>query len=230
MTKILFICHSSFAIELHRHILIFDYFKGDISKLISDTKKQIYFFASHSHADHFSSDILRYADKRECVHFVFSKDICDFEGYDITRLKHYEDVSVGELRIETLKSTDRGVAFMVECEGKKIYHAGDLNWWAWMDKGEEYVSHEGLIYRNQIDKIAGRSFDISFVPLDTRLGEGYSYGMDYFTDNVESDYIFPMHMWEKYEYIKKYKESSKKEIADKIMEITKDGECFEIKG
>lgn len=230
MIKVYYIHHSSFAVELDKHILIFDYYTGDVSDLIKKTDKSLYIFASHSHGDHFSKDILSFADKRDDVHFILSKDICDFPGYDVTRLKHYQDVNIGDIHIETLKSTDRGVAFIIECEGKKIYHAGDLNWWAWLENGDEYVAHEGVIYKNQIDKIAGRKFDISFVVLDTRLGEGYSYGMDYFNQRIESDYIFPMHMWEKYEYISKYKSSVSKSIADKIMNIKEDGESFEIQG
>ena len=33
--------------------------------------------------------------------------------------------------IETLKSTDEGVAYIVHSDGITIYHAGDLNWWHW---------------------------------------------------------------------------------------------------
>ena len=34
-------------------------------------------------------------------------------------------------KIRTLRSTDEGVAYLVSYRGKRIYHAGDLNWWHW---------------------------------------------------------------------------------------------------
>ena len=49
----------------------------------------------------------------------------------IHSLKPETDVEIGNLKIRTLKSTDLGVAFMVETEGRRIYHAGDLNRWQW---------------------------------------------------------------------------------------------------
>lgn len=41
----------------------------------------------------------------------------------IHSLKPETDVEIGNLKIRTLKSTDLGVAFMVETEGRRIYHA-----------------------------------------------------------------------------------------------------------
>ncbi len=41
------------------------------------------------------------------------------------------------IRLHTLESTDMGVAFCVETEGRRIYHAGDLNVWYWNDEPME---------------------------------------------------------------------------------------------
>ena len=40
--------------------------------------------------------------------------------------KDYDLVSI---KVKTYKSTDSGVAFLVSFDDKKIYHAGDQNWW-----------------------------------------------------------------------------------------------------
>ena len=37
-----------------------------------------------------------------------------------------------------LKSTDEGVAFLVEVNGVVIYHAGDLNWWHWDEEPKSW--------------------------------------------------------------------------------------------
>ena len=40
-----------------------------------------------------------------------------------------ETVELPDCRITTFESTDIGVAYLVEIDGRLIYHAGDLNWW-----------------------------------------------------------------------------------------------------
>ena len=44
---------------------------------------------------------------------------------------------IGSVQVETLKSNDEGVAFLVTAEGRTIYHAGDLNWWYWNGEPED---------------------------------------------------------------------------------------------
>ena len=54
--KVTYIYHSSFAVELEKSILIFDYYgKGDLPE--RPAGKQVYFLNSHSHPDHFSKTI-----------------------------------------------------------------------------------------------------------------------------------------------------------------------------
>ena len=51
--KVTYIYHSSFAVELEKSMLIFDYYgKGDLPE--RPAGKQVYFLNSHSHPDHFS--------------------------------------------------------------------------------------------------------------------------------------------------------------------------------
>ena len=54
--KVTYIYHSSFAVELEKSMLIFDYYgKGDLPE--RPAGKQVYFLNSHSHPDHFSKTI-----------------------------------------------------------------------------------------------------------------------------------------------------------------------------
>lgn len=39
--------------------------------------------------------------------------------------------------METLFSTDEGVAFLLQCPEGMIYHAGDLNDWVWEEEPDE---------------------------------------------------------------------------------------------
>lgn len=227
--KITFIYHSCFVVEFEREILVFDYFKGKLPEFSKE--KRIYFFASHKHHDHFSLSIFEYADKYPNVKFILGSDIRLNEKYllrkgidpkrteQIVRAGRNQSFRVDGLEIETLKSTDEGVAYIVACGGKLIYHAGDLNWWHWHGEPGSFNADMERDYKAQLDLIAGRSFDAAFVPLDPRLGEAYDWGLCYFAEKIRAEYIFPMHMWDKYPVIQKLKEqenvlSYKDKIAD----------------
>ena len=82
------------------------------------------------------------------------------------------------VKVRTFKSTDEGVAFMVECEGKRIYHAGDLNNWVWRGEPEADNARMSDRYHRELDEMAGNHVDVAFVPLDPRQEEDFYRGMD----------------------------------------------------
>ena len=72
-----------------------------------------------------------------------------------------------------------------------------------------------------------RHVDVAFVPLDPRLEESCFWGMDYFLSHMDADYVFPMHLWNRYEVIQEYKAREESRAwRDKIMEITGPGQEF----
>ena len=83
MLKVTYIQHSCFLVELDDRLLLFDYFdrdtikdigyEGKLPKLPED--KRLYVFASHSHKDHFSLEVLRWAKERPDTRYILSKDI-----------------------------------------------------------------------------------------------------------------------------------------------------------
>lgn len=227
--KVTYIYHSGFSVELDECVLLFDYYKGELPQW--EKGKTIYVFASHKHHDHFQLQIFDLAREYPKVHFFLGNDIKLNEKYlernhilpsvkgQITNIGKKQKVLFDNIEIASLKSTDEGVAFVVWAEGHSIYHAGDLNWWHW--EGEPFPFNENMErdYKKEIDRINGIKFDVAFVPLDPRLGKAYGWGMDYFLENTRADKVFPMHMWEKYEYIGKYKTTSVgKRYKERIME------------
>lgn len=251
MFKVYYIMHSCFLVELEDRYLLFDYFNKDV---VSDTvafngslpeldpQKYLYVFASHSHKDHWWLENLRWADTRNNIHYILSKDIrlgrnyLIRNGFDIsikdkitfvTSLKKYQ---VDDMTIETLRSTDAGVAFIVNVNGKNIYHAGDLNWWYAEGRGELYGEVYGREYKRALKVIANRHFDIGFVVLDSRMGEdGYFLGMEHFIKNIECDYIFPMHMWGDYKWIERFKNRPGiANLKDRVVDIDRENVIFEI--
>ena len=76
--------HSCFLVELSDRYLLFDYFdKNVVSDMVQfsgclpelDPDKYLYVFASHSHKDHWCMENLRWADTRDNIKYILSKDI-----------------------------------------------------------------------------------------------------------------------------------------------------------
>lgn len=236
--KITYLNHSGFAVELETCVLLFDYCMGNMPEW-SENKK-IYVFVSHKHRDHFNLDIFKLLSQYKEVHYFLGSDVRLSEKYlernhipsavkeKITNIGKNKKAVFDNLMIQTLKSTDAGVAFIVNAEERCIYHAGDLNWWHW--KGEPAPFNEKMEqnYKKEIDSIAGMHFDAAFVPLDPRLEEAYGLGMDYFLEKTKSEKVYPMHMWEEYGYIKKYKKTATgSRYCDCIVNITGPEQEFE---
>ncbi len=230
--KVTFIEHSSFLVETDQAYLLFDYWKGEIPKLSYD--KQLYIFSSHSHQDHYSKEIYRLENTCCEVHYILSSEIKEEDdGWklmkSVTFMDAHENKKIASCQVETLLSTDLGVAFIIKIDGLSIYHAGDLHWWEW--PGEPEIENQAYIekYCAEIDRIAGRKFDLAFVVLDPRQEEAGGRGMDTFLSKVEAQYVFPMHLWGDYGLIGKYKEKAQtKYLTDQIINIEGPGDVFEL--
>ena len=176
----------------------------------------VYVFASHKHRDHFDMDVLHWAERYSNIHYIFSKDcrmsphFLEKHGFDlsvrelITYVSPCEKYQVDDLEIETLRSTDAGVAFYVKTNGASFYHAGDLNNWKWDGAGELVNGIMETNYKNQIKKLAKKDINLAFVPFDPKLGMYQSLGMEYFLENTNAEYVFPMHMWQDYSGIQPF--------------------------
>lgn len=245
--RIIFVHHSCFVVEISDNVLIFDYFDGSrvdgwhfTGELpVYESQKKIYMFASHSHRDHFDWDILRWADRYPNIRYILSKDIrisSNFlkkHGIDpevrerVTFVAPDHKYRLEDLQIETLRSTDAGVAFYVNCGGMGFYHAGDLNDWRWEGAGDLINGKMQRDYRFQIRKLSGKPIFAAFVPLDPRLLEHQCLGMMYFLEKTDARHIFPMHMWQDYSGIQACKKRiSNGDMADRIVEITQENQVF----
>ncbi len=251
MVRVYYVMHSCFILETDDRYLLFDYFdkelikdtidfKGSLPKL--DADKKLYVFASHCHKDHWWLETLRWADTKSNIKYILSKDIrlgrnyLLRNGFDLSIKEKIQFVSplntyrVDDMTIETLRSTDAGVAFVINTNGMNIYHAGDLNWWNAEGRGELYGEVYGREYKRALKPILNRYFDIAFVVLDSRMGEeGYYLGMEYFLKNVECGNIFPMHMWGDYKWIERFKQRPQiANLRDRIVDIDQENMIFEI--
>ena len=150
--------HSGFFVELDTVCLLFDYWRGHLPEPVPG--KALLAFASHAHHDHFNSEIFAYAARWQQSLVVLGNDIRlsakRKEALDITdeaflRLGPDRDETALGVRIRTLRSTDSGVAFLVDADGKTIYHAGDLNLWLWDGEPEEENAAMAEAFRTEMD-------------------------------------------------------------------------------
>ena len=133
--KITHIFHSGFMVEMEKSVLLFDWYRGKLPQIPSG--KRLYVFCSHAHEDHYSPMIWSLQKIVPEVTYILDAGIPDAARHpeaEVITVEPRQAYAAGPLRIRTLTSTDMGVAFYIETEGKRIYHAGDLNVWYWFDE------------------------------------------------------------------------------------------------
>ena len=212
-----YIFHSGFVLETERAVLIFDYWldPGNVVPAFERAEKPLYVFSSHFHEDHFNRDIFDWrAERDQATIYILSKDIlrrrrATREEADVWLAKG-GTWSDGVVSVTATGSTDSGVSWVVETEGNRIFHAGDLNnWYARflpdiaqgetvhsdeMDEDVDPVVHQKqfLGELKDIRKVTDR-FDVVLFPVDGRIGNGYTLGARQFIERFHVGLFVPMH-------------------------------------
>lgn len=210
MIRVTYIFHSGFCVETRDSYYIFDYYRGELPAL--DGKKPVYVFASHFHQDHYSPEVFGLLKKQgflpENIKAVLSADIRKKQypkEVEVLRVSGNKTYTLPDgTAVETLHSTDSGVAYLLTAKDGVIYHAGDLNDWRWEEESKEYNHDMTARYRKEIDRIAGRKVDAAFLALDVRQEKDYAQGMLYFLEKVQTGCVYPMHYWEHPEVISRF--------------------------
>ena len=213
-----YVFHSCFALETDRCILVFDYWMDPARVLprVLSRGKHVYVLSSHFHEDHFNREMLcwRQDYPSATLTYILSNDIMKH------RRAQAEDADVwmakgsvwtdGDLRITATGSNDSGVSWIVEVDGKRIFHAGDLcNWYARFLADRR---HEGEIYSEEfgeyINPVAEEKrflgelkdirkvtdgFDLVMFPVDGRIGNGYTLGGRQLIERFRVGMFVPMH-------------------------------------
>ena len=200
--KITYIFHSCFLVETRRHYYLFDYEQGDLPQM--DVTKPIFVLSSHGHDDHYNPEIFPklVAAGMQQIKAILSDDI-DYdipENTDILFVAPEAEYDLGQQqKLTTFRSTDLGVAFLMEDQNSLFYHAGDLNDWVWEEETEDYNNQMTADYRAQIrllsEKLGQKKIDAAFVVLDPRQEKDYDRGLCYFLETVPAKRVYPMHYW-----------------------------------
>ena len=212
--KLTYIHHSCFLLETEKASLLFDYTEGELPQF--DLTKSLYVFSTHRHGDHFSEKIFSIAEGVKKIYYLLSFDIPKERiphalETDVQSLDSNSTYLVGDLKILTFKSTDEGIALVIEVEGKKLYYAGDLNHWHWEGEPDWWNLQMAKDYLDEVEKLP-KKLDLAFVPVDPRLGKSFSLGSDELLAHTDVSLLVPMHFWGDFSVCGKLQESTETKI------------------
>jgi len=206
-----FLDHSCFLIKLPSVTLLFDWYGGLLPPLPED--RPLLVFASHGHDDHFTPKLFSLPAEK----FLLGADIVlgqrQREDWGIAPHTAAKCIRFagGETRVllpgvtvETLPSTDEGVAFLVTADGRTVFHAGDLNWWHWAEEPDPWNPDMERKFKAYTSPLQDRAIDLALLPLDPRLGEDGFRGPKHILETASVDRFIPMHQWEDYLYTERF--------------------------
>lgn len=256
--KITYLGHSGFLAETKEHYLLFDYYTGKLPVFLPEKKLTVFVSHSHqdhynkeifalqhdrSGAQEKSGSIsadcgMRLRAAGSGITYVLSKDIRPrrvgelvYAENELLSVKAHETYHPegGGITIETLRSTDIGVAYLVTVSEEggtyRFYHAGDLNLWKWAEESKAHNNNMEANFRREMERIRGRHFDIAFVPLDPRQ-ESFAFGgMDLFLETADADVVFPMHFWKQPGIIRDYLKARPR--VKNIVVLKEEGRTYE---
>ena len=246
--------HSGFMIEMPEATLLFDWYQGDLPDLRAD--KPLYIFISHVHADHFKQAALEIALQLSRVKI--------FLGYDNSVKELNEALAQfppriqgalkivgggqrlsalnGEWVVETLTSTDMGVAYLVEIGGKTFFHAGDLflmqtiseadymKWYTQMMAGphagkhietyKEHLKHQEKRFAEFTEPLRKKTIDYGMIPLDPRFEDIGYLTVKRYMKIADFKVWSPMHLWGKYDFVDDFIEAHP-EYGENMIAFTK---------
>lgn len=237
--EVTYIGHSGFLVETEERYILFDYHEGTLPEL--NKGKPLIICVSHRHGDHFNPEIFGLAAVYLHTVYVLSYDIrlkpwnmakwgiSEEMKQRIISVKPDETCQVEGMDILPLKSTDEGVAFLIETEGIRIYHAGDLNWWYWKEESKQWNNSMTASFQREINKLTEMSIDVAFLPLDPRQEEDYWLGFEYMLKTARVKFAFPMHFWKEYSVIGRLsKEGHVSKYDTSVINIEREGQQWKI--
>lgn len=235
--RIYFLHHSAIAVVLDKSLLVFDHYlrggkgieNGTVGEDDLKNAENVYVFASHSHSDHFNPDVFKWVKSNPNITYILDSAIKEkldgkYTPEKVIFLSRGGEYNDGYISVKEFGSTDEGGSFYVECEGVRLFHAGDFNLWHWRDDGDEKYTRQMTLYFNrELEYIREgiESIDYAFFPVDSRMGSGYDEGADMFIETMRPKVFVPIHakdLKDTVKYSEKYFEGTR------IIPVHKNGE------
>ena len=204
--------HSGFSVEADDLLFVFDYWRGEKQELHGRLQimpeqlskyRHVYVFISHEHIDHLDPVVFTWKDSASVTYIVSSDMPVGTRG---KRMAPGDTLELEpQVSVTAFDSTDLGVSFLLNIQGKKIFHAGDLNFWHWRDESSlKEIEEAEMEFIRAVKPISKESVDIAFFPVDPRQGTMFEAGANYFILQVKPRLLIPMHYFHKTEIILEY--------------------------
>lgn len=192
-----YLTHSGWAIKTKSHLLIFDYWERDKSTTDPSLSRghinateiadhNVIVFVTHDHRDHYDQVIFDWKKAVPNIMFVIGWQA--ELGPNCISVAARENKQIGDLEISTIKSTDRGVGFLVRVDGLVIFHTGDHAYWG---GSIDSFSEEILYLSKHMNQL-----DLAFLAIATGNGqrrESITKGALYAIEKLRPNIVFPMH-------------------------------------
>lgn len=240
--KLDYIYHSGFAIEAKNITVIIDYYKdssegnpqrGIVHGDLLQREGVCYVLSSHFHPDHFNKEVLSWKESKKDIRYIFSKDILKHRRAaptDATYMNKGEIYQDDNIRIEAFGSTDSGISFLIDLQGIRIFHAGDLNNWHWNEESTAEEAHKAEAdFLAEVRDIREKApeIDVVLFPVDRRLGKDYMRGAEQFVERIKTNVFVPMHFSEDYDGGNAFQPFAQGKGC-RFLAITRRGESFDI--
>ena len=235
--KITYIYHSGFIIESEKSLIIIDYYKDSADEIVRRSLEsftgKVYVLATHWHPDHFNRVILSWKNIHPDIQYILSKDIMKKKlaapdtGAFMIKCEVWQDENIC---VKAFGSTDVGISFLIETEGKNIFHAGDLNNWHWDEEStpeEIQASERHFISEIKTLHNETKRLDVAMFPVDCRLGKNYMRGAEQFVDLIQVSTFIPMHFGETYNEANAFCDYAKK-AGCRFFKLSKTNETLTI--
>lgn len=201
--EITYVFHNCFIVRMKQEALIFDYpaaqFLDEARRDIVRQKTQntdLYVFASHSHPDHFNRNIDELSTGTRRISYILARDIMRRnrflrERQDCLAAAPEQTYQIDQLEVNTLRSNDAGVAFLIRWRGLYLYFGGDLANWDW--EGLTHHEHRVLVdyFGEVLLKLRHYPIQVGFSNADPRLANWS--GAAQFIEAVKPRLFVPMH-------------------------------------
>lgn len=195
---------SGFLIETPTASLLFDWYRRILPPIRRD--KPLHVFISHIHSDHFNQALLNLAKRFPDVSIYLGYDYSD-EGLNealeklpeacadsVSCFRGGQHLDIAGGTVHALESTDLGVAFLVELDGLRFFHGGDL--FPWRGAETDFLAY--------IAALKGVRIDYAMLPMDPRFPEAAGLSISAYLSQAEISCFTPMHLWNRPEYTEEF--------------------------
>ncbi|MCD8381214.1 MAG: hypothetical protein LUC95_13075, partial [Lachnospiraceae bacterium] len=209
--KITYTGQNGYVVETGIANIVFDFCGGVLPAMAKDLPLLV--FVSHGQALHFDPVIFSFVSEYPNVQFFLSHDILLTEEvqkqYGITRsvMRKISFLPEGVRRViplkgengkndyiilETIKTCREGIAWLLNIAGKRIYYAGDMNWWVWENDSRQVFNQRTARFKHYMETLYDREIYLAFANFVSAQEKYSRLGIDYLLNTADVANVVPM--------------------------------------